>query len=120
MEANYLDPGQLKRAITDAETFAEGDHDRDGFDQSQGCYFVAAYAGHCRFSILPPPQGLLDPAFRVVGRWPQAVYVNSEGLAIRRVVSLPDGSVLFVLPGWIKRPTAIEVSGKVPFLPVKN
>ncbi|MDY6914610.1 MAG: hypothetical protein SVT52_09165 [Planctomycetota bacterium] len=120
MEANYLNPGRLKRAITEAGTFADGDHDRDGFDQSQGCYFIAACAGHCRFSILPPPEGLLDPTFRVVGQWRQAVYANSEGLAIRKVVSLPDGSVLFVLPGWIKRPTAIEVSGKVPFLPEKK
>jgi len=41
------------------------------------------------------------------------VSVGSEGLAIREVSPLADGSVLFVLPGLLHRPTSVEVTGEV-------
>ena len=116
LQRNYLNPGKLSVTLAAAGDAAEGDVDKDGFDESQGCYFLRARAGHCRFSIVPPPGGLLNPVFRVLGGWKGKVSVNSEGLAIRHVAQLDDGSALFVLPGLVKKPTAVEVMGEVaPF-----
>ena len=46
--------------------------------------------------------------------------MNTEGLAIREVVRLADGSVLFRLPGRLTRPTKVEVRGPVPLLDAKG
>jgi len=114
LESNYIRPGKIRTAIAAAGFFAPGDADRDGFDETQGCYSLKARAGHCRFTILPPEGGLIDPIIRVAGQWKGDVSVNSEGLAIRDFVRLDDGSVLFVVPGFLKRPTAVEVVGDIP------
>lgn len=116
MEQNYLNPGLLIKTLAAKNVFAAGDADEDGFDESQGCYFLQARAGNCRFMIVPGPTGLLEPVFRVAGQWAGAVNVSSEGLVIRNVVRLGDGTVLFSLPGRLNRPTKVEVSGKVPLL----
>jgi len=109
---NYASPGKLRRRIAAEGVFAPADTDRNGFDESQGCYFLAAERGHCRFTILPPAEGLLRPVFRVLGRWAGPVSVNSQGLAVREVVRLADGSVLFALPGLLARPTEVELAGR--------
>jgi hypothetical protein len=110
--ANYLRPGRIEPAIAAEDAFAPGDAARDGFDESQGCFFLGARSGHCRFTVRPPPEGLWNPLFLVSGRWSGAVHVGSEGLTIRRVARCADGSVLFALPGLIGRATAVEVTGK--------
>lgn len=110
-QESYLHPGKIVCTLGDAKAMAPGDVDRDGFDESQGCYFLRAQNGHCRFRLLPPPEGLLDAAFRVEGKWRATPTVSCEGLAIRNAVRLADGSMLFVLHGLTHRPTAIEVEG---------
>ncbi|HOF19337.1 MAG TPA: hypothetical protein PK082_10545 [Phycisphaerae bacterium] len=112
MQEGYVRPGRLVPTIADESASAEGDSDHDGFDESEGCYFLAAKAGNCRFAFEPPAQGCGNPVFRVAGKWTGAVTVSSEGLAIRPTVRLEDGSVLFVLPGWINRRTTVEVTGQ--------
>jgi hypothetical protein len=112
MERNYLKPGQLRPTLAGAAAPAPGDANGDGFDESQGCYFLRAKRGHCRFTLVPPPGGLLGPVFRVAGPYRGRVSVNREGQAIREATTLPDGSVLFVLYGLIDRPTSVEVVGK--------
>ena len=111
MQRNFLHPGKLVCTLGEQGAFAPGDVDRDGFDESQGCYFLRASQGHCRFTIVPPEGGLVDPAFRVEGDWRQMPTVSCEGLAIRDAVRLADGSVLLVLHGLITKPTAVEVEG---------
>ena len=56
-----------------------------------------------------------NPVFRVYGNWDAKVHVSSEGLALSDVARLDDGCVLFVLPGMVKRPVAVEVMGTVPY-----
>ena len=112
LRANYRRPGRLRRTIAAEGVFAPGDADRDGFDESQGCYFLAASRGHCRFTIFPPRDGLLGPVFRIAGRWTGPVNVNTEGLAIRDVIRLRDGSALFRIPGRVSKPTKVEVVGR--------
>jgi len=112
MAANYLEHGQIRQTMGQP-AWAPGDEDRDGFDETQGCYVLAAdQAGHCRFLLTPPPGGLASPIFRIVGKWEGRVAVNSEGLLIRDIVTLDDGSILFSLPGLINRPTAVEITGQ--------
>ncbi|MFB3890882.1 MAG: hypothetical protein ACE15C_02535 [Phycisphaerae bacterium] len=108
----YLRPGKVRAALAAQGVFAPGDADRDGFDESQGCHVLGAKAGNCRFTILPPPGGLVHGVFRVLGRWDGPVSVNVEGELLGDVVRLSDGSALFVIGGAISRPTAVEVSGK--------
>ena len=60
---DYLRPARLRPAIAEAGEFAPGDIDKDGFDQSQGCYFLRAKGGNCRFTVLPPTQAVLQPVF---------------------------------------------------------
>ncbi len=116
MLKNYTSGGTIKRTLAAFDAFAPGDVDRDGFDESQGCYFLRAKSGHCRFVVIPPPGGLLNPVFRVAGRWAGPVSGNSAGQTIRDVVRLGDGSVLFRLSGWLRSPVAVEVSGRVNIL----
>jgi hypothetical protein len=108
---DYLRPARIVPELADPDAFAEGDRDKDGFDESQGCYFLRARGGHCRFTLMPPPGGLVNPAFRIAGDWVGPVSVSSEGLAVRDVARSADGGVLFVLPGAVTQPTAVEVTG---------
>jgi hypothetical protein len=116
LEQNFLHPPRIVATLAAPDAYAPGDADRDGFDESQGCYFLRAKAGHCRFTIVPPEGGLHQPAFRVEGKWLQMPDVNCEGLAIRDAVRLDDGSILFVLRENITRPTRVEVVGPVSYL----
>ena len=112
MAQNYLRPGRLREGIVARDVFAPGDADHDRFDESQGCFFLGAKAGHCRFTVLPPAEGLWDPVFLVSGPWAGKVHVSSEGLAVEQTVRRMDGAVLFMLPGCLRRPTAMEVTGR--------
>ncbi len=112
-EANYAGPGRVKIRIGGLDE-AEGDTDGDGFDQSQGCYCLRAKAGHCRFMLVPDDMGLAGAVIRVAGRWNSDVTANSEGLALRNLLRLTDGSVLFVLPEIANRPKWVEVTGSAP------
>ncbi len=116
--ANYLKPPRLEIRIGRQEA-CDGDIEADGFDESQGCYHVRAKAGHCRFRVVPGKEGLADAVFRVRGRWEGTVTASSEGLALRSLVRLGDGSVVFVLPGAVTRPRWVEVTGRVPVIGVE-
>jgi hypothetical protein len=111
---SYLRPGQLRKELAEEEVYAPGDAQKDGFDESQGCYFLAARQNRCRFTLAPPEGGVVDPVFRVAGEFQAGASASSEGLAVRDVVSLEDGSVLLILPGRVVRATTVEVVGK-PF-----
>lgn len=109
---NYLNAARVDIRLGRKNVYAPGDARRDRFDESQGCYVLAAGAnGHCRFTVVPPPEGLLRPVFRILGPWAGLATANSAGLAVRDIVGLADGSVLFVLPGRFARPFAVEVAG---------
>lgn len=110
---NYLKPARILTTLGRKGFFAPGDADRDGFDESQGCYYLGSVNGHCRFKIIPPPEGLLNPVFRIFGPWEDKPSVNREGLAVGKVSPLPDGSAVFLLKGKLLRPVYVEVFGKI-------
>ena len=111
-ERNFLDPVPVQKIIADGNIFAQGDRDRDGYDESQGCYCIAGMNGHCRFRFTPPKEGMPPPAVRIIGPWTDGAIVNVEGFLVSPVVLLPDHSVIFCMPNTISRPTIVEVSGK--------
>jgi hypothetical protein len=111
LAANYLHPAAIRPSVAEPDVRAAGDGDRDGFDESQGCYYLSARGGQCRFVLDPSPEGLLDPVLLLAGPWPGQVHVSSEGLTIRSVVRRPDGSVLVRLGGMHRQAIAVEVSG---------
>ena len=106
----YPRPGKIVITIGQKESFAMGDLDNDRFDESQGCFFLAAQAGKCHFTIFPPPDSLISPVFRIAGPWREPVSACSEGLMLKDVVVLADGSVLVAFPGRLNRPAEVEVS----------
>lgn len=114
-QEDYVKPGRLGVRMGQIEA-ADGDAGGDGFDESQGCYRLRAQAGHCRFVLAPAGEAMADAVVRVAAKWQGAVTANSEGLALRELVRLPDGSVLFVLPGVWSRPRQVEVTGPVELL----
>jgi hypothetical protein len=63
----------------------------------------------CRFTVAPRAGGLLRPAFRVSGLGPGRVSVNVDGLALRGVCRLADGSALFEVRRHLRRPARVEV-----------
>lgn len=111
-QAEYLHPGRLEGDIVGEGLSADGDRDRDGFDESQGCYFVRSRNGLCRFRFIPPRQGSRGPVFRVAGPWKGEVTVNSEGRSIRTVARTGEGEVVFALQGLHSRPVWVEVRGR--------
>lgn len=105
-QLNYLNPGYVVQAQAG-----------DGiFDPSEGCFRLKGLASRRRFTIYPPPEGLLNPVFRIEGDWSGYVHVNSLGQTVRNCVTLSDGSVLFVLTGMVTQPTVIEMTGQAGFL----
>jgi len=109
--ANHMRPGKIEPLIGAISPSPTGDLNGDGFDESQGCYRIRANGGHCRFRIVPTSEGLLDPAFLVLGNWPATVVATVQGRAVRRLSRLDDGSVVFTVLGWIRQPTVVEVAG---------
>jgi len=108
---NYLHPGSVRLTLGEADALADGDYDRDGFDESQGCYVLGSRGGQCRFVLDPPEGGLTEPVLLLTSTRPGDLCVNSEGLAIRSAVRRADGSVLVRLPGRTAEATAVEASG---------
>ncbi len=119
MHNNHLFGGIIRPHLAASEVFAPGDYDKDRYDESQGCYFLESVKGHCRFRIDPPTEGLLNPVFLVAGQWKRSPIASSQGLRIRNLAYLDDGSVLFLISGWIRRSTAVEVAGETVF-PVRQ
>jgi hypothetical protein len=111
--ANYAKPPALTPTLHAPGARADGDADRDGFDETQGCYYLRAKAGQCRFTVPAAVPPLVAPVFRVKGGWKGEVHVSSDGSSVRNVARLEDGSVLFQLPGPIERPASVEVMGEV-------
>lgn len=110
--SNYINPGRIEPSLASAVDVVDTDANGDGFDESQGCFRVRALGEHCRFWVHPPEEGILDPVVIVSGPWQAPVDVSCEGLAVRNVEVLGDGSAAFVIPGWLHEPAAVEVTGR--------
>lgn len=106
---NYLQPAALELVWGEDAFYAAGDMDRDRFDESQGCYAVAARSGRCRFTLRPGGEAMVRPIVRVAGPFGQVPAVQASGRVVREVVLLADGSALLALPGQYDGAVTVEV-----------
>jgi hypothetical protein len=109
VRGNYLAPAAVELDWARKDWYAPGDLDRDGFDESQGCYAVAARSGRCLFTLRPGREALVRPIVRVAGPFGQVPAVQASGRVVREVVLLEDGSALLALPGQYDRAVMVEV-----------
>ncbi|HPS51972.1 MAG TPA: hypothetical protein PLK08_00300 [Phycisphaerae bacterium] len=110
---NYLNPAKIKPILSQKGIFAPGDADRDGFDESQGCYCLAGRPAGCKFEVICDEKPLFLPIFKIFGPWKKLPTVVVEGRRIEKKVLLGDGSVLFELPGEYRRNFTVEVLGEI-------
>jgi hypothetical protein len=85
--------------------------DAKSFEPREGCYLVHARSTPCRLSVQPSAAAACRPVVRLWGPWAGEVAASSEGLPLRDISTLSDGSVLIVLPMQLQRATAVEVIG---------
>ncbi len=103
----YTRPGRIETTLGGEPTTAG----RDGYDASQGCHVVRAREGLCRFRLIPPPEGLINPVVRVEGVGVGEVTAAAEGLAIRTWARSDAGGVVLVIPGEVRKPLSVEFRG---------
>jgi hypothetical protein len=113
LEQNYLAPAYVVAVLADRWP-DDGQPRTNHFNPATGCYELASRTGQCRLQLIPPPEGLLRPTFRISGPWEGPVCANCSGIPVQNVVSLSDGSVLFTLDRRITTPAVVEVSGVAP------
>jgi hypothetical protein len=111
--SEYLSPGRLAPAEGSRVGFASGDRNRDGFDESQGCYSIAPRTGTARLTFHPGAEGMVDPVLMVRGDWRGPVSVNLAGRAVRQMIRLEDGDLLMILPGRYDQPVPLEIIGRL-------
>jgi hypothetical protein len=103
----YARPGRIETTLGGEPTTA----DANGYDVSQGCHVVRGRDGLCRFELIPPPEGLVNPVVRVENIGPGEITAAAEGLAIRTWASSADGEVVLVIPGEVHKPLSVEFRG---------
>jgi hypothetical protein len=116
--ADYQQPAELVLARGGLATDIAGDLDRDGYNESDGCYELEPIDGLLRFRFLPA--GLLRhrPIFRAHDTVGKECWVYADG----RIIGQPDrdlsGNLLFALPHAVTAPVAIELNTHAsPFTP---
>lgn len=107
----YQHPARLRVTVGRVVRDAPGDLNRDGFNESQGCYELALARGTLRFRFEPADVPRDSPRFRVHGSAGQRCWVYADGQALPADARDAEGRLLFALPGVIQRPRSLEVVG---------
>jgi len=114
---DYQHPATLAVARGRLVDDALGDLDRDGFNESEGCYELALADGLLRFEFRPGSFLRHQPVFRVHGAAGRECWIYAEGRIIDRQGRDLSGNLLFRLPRPVSVPLTIEVntrSGATP------
>jgi hypothetical protein len=111
LSADYQHPAALDvlrgRVVRDAP----GDLDRDGFNESEGCYELALDPdGLLRFRLEPGAVLRHDPIFRVHGSAGRQCWVYADGRIISRQGRDGSGELMFGLSRPVSGSLAIEVN----------
>ena len=107
--ADYQHPPELELLRGKFITNADGDLDGDGYNESQGCFELAADGGLLRFNLLPGPLLRHAGSFRVAGVKAEQCWVYADGRIIENVTRTKRGDVLFTLPRPTSAPVLIEL-----------
>lgn len=108
--ADYQRPAALVASRGRVVTDAAGDLDRDGFNESEGCYELMLEAGLLRFRLRPGSSLRHHPIFRVHGTAGQDCWVYVDGRIIHRQGRDIQGNLLFTLSRAVGVPLTIEVN----------
>ena len=110
LSADYQHPATLAVARGSAVTDAFGDLDRDGFNESEGCYELALGDGLLRFTLQPGAFLRHQPTFRVHGTAGRQCWVYADGRIINRQGRDQRGELMFRLSRAISAPLTIELN----------
>jgi hypothetical protein len=113
LAADYQHPATLTVACGQVVDDAAGDLDRDGFNESEGCYELALGDGLSRFTLQPGVLLRHQPIFRVRGTAGRQCWVYADGRIIDRQGRDEHGELMFGLPRPISAPLTIEVNTRV-------
>ncbi len=115
--SDYRSPDRLEVSKGAAETADEGDLDRDGYNESEGCYALKAGADGVAFTIHGKQTPRMKPALKIKG-WPgeqvQAVTLGGRKLESGKdyIASVKDGVASVLLWADIRDDVLVSVSGK--------
>lgn len=107
--ADYAEPARVGATSGRVLTDVPGDLDADGFNESQGCYELAADAGVLRFAFDPAGRLRYQPVFRVHGTQGLRTWVYVDGRIIQSTGRDAQGRLVIRLPEVVSRPLSVEV-----------
>jgi hypothetical protein len=108
--ADYQHPATLAVARGRVVTDTRGDLNRDGFNESEGCYELALAEGLLRFELQPGPFLRHGVIFRIRGTAGRRCWIYADGQIIARQGRDERGELLFGLPRPTGMPLGIEVN----------
>jgi hypothetical protein len=89
-----------------------GDRNNDGYNERRGSYQLVAKGSRFEVLIRPHATPLLHPVLEISGLAHGEPLVTVEGHLVERTTRLPSGTLLFEIPGALRRPTTVNISIK--------
>ncbi|MFB3891484.1 MAG: hypothetical protein ACE15C_05610 [Phycisphaerae bacterium] len=114
---DYRSPDKLDVAKGQADKADEGDLDKDGYNECEGCYVLKAAADGVEFTIHGRETPRMRPAFKIKG-WTgesvKAVSVANKQLDAGKdfIASVNEGAAIVLLLADLKEDVKVVVSGK--------
>lgn len=110
LAGDYQHPAKLDVRVGRRITDADGDLNADGFNESEGCYELAADGNLVRFRLDPAGQLRHAPVFRVRGSSGRDAWIYCEGRIVDAQGRDASGDLLFTPGRPISQPTAFDVN----------
>ncbi|MCK4341454.1 MAG: hypothetical protein KAY37_07015 [Phycisphaerae bacterium] len=107
--ADYQNPVCLAPTAGRLVTNVPGDFDRDGYNESEGCYELALAGDVLRFDFDPGPSMRCDPIFRIHETAGRSCRVYARGRMVRALGRDANNNLLFHLGRLVSSPANIEV-----------
>ncbi|MFB3893521.1 MAG: hypothetical protein ACE15C_16030 [Phycisphaerae bacterium] len=116
---DYRSPDKLAVTAGKLVDSDEGDYDKDGFNEREGCYVLMAEGKGVDFTIHGSSVPRMDPAFKVKdwkGAAPDAIFVDGMKLEAGKDfgASVKDGVLLLQILGFIDTDSRIVIGGRIP------
>jgi hypothetical protein len=106
---DYAQPAALEVSTGSLITDAPGDLNRDGYNESEGCFELSPGGRALRFQLEPARLLRFDPVFRVHETAGQRCWVYARGRMIQTVGRDAEDNLLVWLGSVVSGRTAVEV-----------
>lgn len=107
--ADYRTPARLTVSSGWLVTDAPGDLNHDGFNESEGCYELAAIGGVARFVFEPGGAARFEPTIRVADTAGRRCWVYAQGRLVLALGRDARENLLFQLPRVVSAAMVVEV-----------